>query len=94
MMILNEIKIISKYIDTYFNCDDISKVPDIYTLTSFPDDAIVNFDILKHSIITAMKKTINYKQIYYNIFYCKNVWFYCIIEPFLLNIIKCNITPC
>ena len=62
MMILNEIKIISKYIDTYFNCDDISKVPDIYTLTSFPDDAIVNFDILKHSIITAMKKTINYKQ--------------------------------
>ena len=62
MMILNEIKIISKYIDTYFNCDDISKVPDIYTLTSFPDDAIVNFDILKHSIITAMKNTINYKQ--------------------------------
>ena len=62
MMILNEIKIISKYIDTYFNCDDISKVPDIYTLTSFPDDAIVNFDILKHSIINAMKNTINYKQ--------------------------------
>ena len=62
MMILNEIKIISKYIDTYFNCDDISKVPDIYTLTSFPDDAIVNFDILKHSIITAMKNTIHYKQ--------------------------------
>ena len=62
MMILNEIKIISKYIDTYFNSDDISKVPDIYSLTSFPDDAIVNFDILKHSIINAMKNAINSKQ--------------------------------
>lgn len=62
MMILNEIKIISKYIDTYFNIDDISKVPDIYSLTSFPDDAIVNFDILKHSIINAMKNAINSKQ--------------------------------
>ena len=62
MMILNEIKIISKYIDTYFNSDDISKVPDIYSLTSFPDDAIVNFDILKHSIINAMKNAINNKQ--------------------------------
>lgn len=62
MMILNEIKIISKYIDTYFNSDDISKVPDIYSLTSFPDDAVVNFDILKHSIINAMKNAINSKQ--------------------------------
>lgn len=62
MMILNEIKIIAKYIETYFNTDDISKVPDIYSLTSFPDDTIVNFDILKHSIITAMKNTINNKQ--------------------------------
>ena len=55
-MIQNEIKIIAKYIDVYFSCDDISKIPDIYSITNFPSDPILNFDILKNSIFSAMKR--------------------------------------
>ena len=56
VMIQNEIKIIAKYIDVYFSCDDISKIPDIYSITNFPSDPILNFDILKNSIFSAMKR--------------------------------------
>ena len=56
VMIQNEIKIIAKYIDVYFSCDDISKIPDIYSITNFPSDTILNFDILKNSIFSAMKR--------------------------------------
>ena len=65
VMIQNEIKIIAKYIDVYFSCDDISKIPDIYSITNFPRDSILNFDILKNSILSAMKQTYQ-QRINYN----------------------------
>ena len=65
VMIQNEIKIIAKYIDVYFSCDDISKIPDIYSITNFPRDSILNFDILKNSILSAMKQAYQ-QRINYN----------------------------
>ena len=65
VMIQNEIKIIAKYIDVYFSCDDISKIPDIYWITNFPRDSILNFDILKNSILSAMKRAYQ-QRINYN----------------------------
>ena len=65
VMIQNEIKIIAKYIDVYFSCDDISKIPDLYSITNFPRDSILNFDILKNSILSAMKQAYQ-QRINYN----------------------------
>ena len=65
VMIQNEIKIIAKYIDVYFSCDDISKIPDIYSITNFPRDSILNFDILKNAILSAMKRAYQ-ERINYN----------------------------
>ena len=53
VMIQNEIKIIAKYIDVYFSCDDISKIPDIYSITNF-------FHLFQkiHTILINLKKMV------------------------------------
>ena len=54
-LIMNELKTISQYIDTYlilFNNDNIS-IPNLKKITNFPNDSFLNFDILINSIENA-----------------------------------------
>ena len=54
-LIMNELKTISQYIDTYlilFNNDNLS-IPNLKKITNFPNDSFLNFDILINSIENA-----------------------------------------
>ena len=57
-LIMNELKTISQYIDTYlllFNTDNLS-IPNLKKITNFPNDSFLNFDILINSIENARNR--------------------------------------
>ena len=55
--ILKEIKLLAQYIETYFVFEDHDiQAPNLFTISHFPTDSFVNFDLLKSAIVNARAK--------------------------------------